>query len=170
MPPTTLTVRPFAPGEATLLRTIRREALASNSEAFSSSLVEEWDMADEVLEAWIENNLIIGAFAGREAVAMAGLRRLASHKVTHRAELWGVYLRPAWRGTGTADRLMQALIEHCERGIRQLELNVVAGNPAAVAYYRRHGFEETGRIPRAARTEGGFADEIVMVCWLDRDN
>tara|TARA_R110002167_G_scaffold308802_1_gene513611 strand:- start:207 stop:716 length:510 start_codon:yes stop_codon:yes gene_type:complete len=162
-----LTVRRFAPGETAALRTIRREALAIEPAAFGSSLVEEWDMAEEQVEAWIDDNLIIGAFAGREAVAMAGLRRLRRHKVRHRAELWGVYVRRAWRGTGTADRLMEVLLELCDRDIRQVELNVVEGHSAALAFYRRHGFRESGRIPNATVTEGGYADEIVMTRWLD---
>lgn len=152
------------------LRTIRREALATEPHAFSSSLVEEWDITDARLELWIADNVIVGAFHGREAVGMAGMRRLARQKVAHRAELWGVYLRPAWRGTGTADRLMDTVLGLCDRGLRQLELNVVAGYPAPLAFYRRHGFKETGLIPRAARVEGGYLDEIVMVRWLDRDD
>lgn len=164
-----LTIRPFMPGEGLALRTIRREALASDPHAFGSSLVEEWDMADRRLEAWINDNLIVGAFAGREAVAMAGLRRLSLQKVAHRAEIWGFYVRPSFRGTGIADCMLETLLELCERGVSQLELNVVAGNPAAVAFYRRNGFRETGRIPNAAAVEGGYAEEILMVRDLDRD-
>lgn len=158
-----LTVRRFQLGEAMLLRTVRREALSDSPNAFGSSLVEEWDMPDERLEAWIGDDLMVGAFEGRVPVAMAGLVRLKRHKVSHRAELFGFYVRPAWRGTGTADRVMQTVFEQCDRGIRQIELNVVAGNPAALAFYRRHGFREIGRIPSAIRTDGGYLDEIMMV-------
>lgn len=169
MPGRPLTVRPFAPGEATRLRTIRREALATDPQAFSSSLVEEWDMADDELEAWIEDSLIIGAFSGQEAVGMAGLRRLSRHKVSHRAELWGVYLRPDWRGSGMLDRMLDVMVEVCDRGIRQFELNVVSSSPVALAAYRRNGFRETGRIPQAALADGRFVDEIIMIRRLDGD-
>jgi ribosomal protein S18 acetylase RimI-like enzyme len=53
-----------------------------------------------------------------------------------------IYLDPAARGQGLADRLMRhALAWMDQQGVSGREVFVTALNPAAVRLYRRHGFE-----------------------------
>jgi RimJ/RimL family protein N-acetyltransferase len=53
-----------------------------------------------------------------------------------------------------------------ERGILQIELKVHAGNAGAARFYARNGFAPYGRLPRAFRSSGGFADDVLMVRML----
>ncbi|MER7795839.1 GNAT family N-acetyltransferase [Microbacterium sp. NPDC096154] len=61
--------------------------------------------------------------------------------------LAGVFVDPRWRGpqAGVADALLEAVIHWARQQGPALRLNVHADNPRAVAFYRRHGFVETGR-------------------------
>jgi ribosomal protein S18 acetylase RimI-like enzyme len=70
-------------------------------------------------------------------------------------ELYAVNLAPHARGTGVADRLLDALV-----GDRDATLWVVEGNTRARAFYARHGFVDEGG--RSAHDPTG-AVEVRMV-------
>ena len=50
--------------------------------------------------------------------------------------------------------------------VEQLTLSVVRDNEAAAGLYRALGFEAYGVEPRALKGAGGYADEVLMVCFL----
>ena len=63
------------------------------------------------------------------------------------ARLSGMGIVPEARGSGAAKRLMEHLLGEAEtRGDEAMVLEVIEQNPRAVAVYRRHGFEELGRL------------------------
>jgi len=81
----------------------------------------------------------------------------------------GYMVCPAARGRGVA-RLM---CEHSQKLARQegflaLQFNsVVASNEVAVALWRKLGFDEVGRLPKAYRhARLGLVDCLVMYKWL----
>lgn len=91
----------------------------------------------------------ICAVVDGKIVGTAGIEAVGSKdKVKHRAEL-GIAILQAYWGMGIGRALMEACIE-CARtaGYAQLELDVVAENEAALALYKKVGFEEYGRNPR----------------------
>ena len=60
-------------------------------------------------------------------------------------ELKRIYLLHRFQGTGIGAALMEWSIETArEMGRRRLLLGVHDGNARAIAFYRRHGFEEAG--------------------------
>jgi ribosomal protein S18 acetylase RimI-like enzyme len=62
-----------------------------------------------------------------------------------RADVVGVYVNPAHRGTGTVDALLDAAAAWAaSQGLRRLTLDVHADNPRAQGAYRRNGFAPTG--------------------------
>jgi len=62
-----------------------------------------------------------------------------------RADAVGVYVNPAYRGTGTVDALFDAAAAWAaSQGLRRLTLDVHADNVRAQAAYRRNGFSPTG--------------------------
>jgi putative acetyltransferase len=74
------------------------------------------------------------------------------------AELKRMYVAPQQRGTGAADVIMSALVEHArERGVRTLRLETGDKQHAALRYYRRHGFEEVPRFPP-------YVDSATSIC------
>ena len=85
----------------------------------------------------LESSLL--ALDGDEAVGMAGL---AIRGVRGWVSGFGVV--PAWRRRGLGRRLMSALLERARAyGLRQLSLDVLAGNTAAIRLYEGAGMRVT---------------------------
>lgn len=84
-------------------------------------------------------------------------------KVRHRAE-FGISVDRAYWGLGIGRALTRACVA-CARkaGYRQLELDVVAENAAAMALYRSEGFVEWGRNPRGFLAREDRWQELVLM-------
>jgi GNAT superfamily N-acetyltransferase len=60
-------------------------------------------------------------------------------------ELSRLYVTTPWHGTGVSDALMEAfLTEATARGTRAVWLEAFQGNPRALAFYTRWGFQDLG--------------------------
>ncbi|WP_410869942.1 GNAT family N-acetyltransferase [Nocardia sp. A7] len=77
--------------------------------------------------------------AGEAEPAGSGRQSCAGRSAHPETELEALYVRSAWHGTGVAD----ALIEAAAPG-SPCTLWVFADYPRAHAFYRRHGFTDTG--------------------------
>lgn len=77
---------------------------------------------------------------------------------------WGLSLDQGWWGTGVAhdaaDTLLRFLFE--ELGLRVVRLYTQTENERAVAAFRKLGFQESVRMPRAIFKAGRHADNLVM--------
>ncbi len=114
------------------------------------------------------NNCVAGAFEGAELVGMAGFARNLREKSHHKGLIWGVYVRPAYRGRGVARDLLRALIERAklQRGLEQIMLTVAVDQAAARRLYESLGFEVFGHERHALKVDGEYVDEDHMVLWL----
>jgi len=72
-------------------------------------------------------------------------------------------VRDTARGTGLADALMTALIDHASDTVEQIQLTVNAENPRAIKFYERHGFRPIGRIPRSLHVGDRYYDDLLML-------
>jgi ribosomal protein S18 acetylase RimI-like enzyme len=107
---------------------------------------------------------ILLADAGEQLAAMTGVLRDKGAKVEHSAFIWGVYVRPAFRGQGLGERMIRSAIEWCEETkLRIVRLTVVTSNQAAIRCYKRGGFEEVGVQPEVIRVGDTYHDELLMV-------
>ncbi|MEZ4241515.1 MAG: GNAT family N-acetyltransferase [Myxococcota bacterium] len=123
-------------------RDLRLAALRTDPQAFSST-VADWADADEA--RWRGRLSLPG---GRDLVARldgvpvgmaTGL--LAASEVS----LLSMWVAPSARGHGVGDALMRAVADWARtRGADTLTLDVVEGNAAAVALYKRHGLVDVG--------------------------
>jgi ribosomal protein S18 acetylase RimI-like enzyme len=100
---------------------------------------------------------------------MTGIRIGESPKTRHGAYIWGVYIRPEWRGLHIAE----GLIEECAQWARQrnvviLKLGVMANNESAIRCYQRCGFTTYGHEPRTLFLQGHYYDEFLMSRDLDQ--
>lgn len=137
-------IRLFGRADAAAYRELRLEGLERHPDAFGSSAEEERPRSLEDIASRITGgppDATFGAFEGERAVGMAGFYARPSMKTRHRGVLWGVYVRPAWRGSGLGERLVRRVIEHARAESTEiLELTVSAGNRPAAALYERLGF------------------------------
>ncbi len=104
--------------------------------------------------------------AGLEGMCGVGLGD--SPKTAHSGMIWGVYVRPAWRGLRIAENLIaQCTVWAREHGATVLKLGVVTTNTSAIRCYRRCGFGVYGEEPQAIQVDGRMYAELLMVRYLD---
>ena len=142
-------VRPFQAAEWPLYRTLRLRALASDPEAFGSTLALEAARGDEDW-AW---RLALAAGSGRDCPLVAELdgeaAGLAWAKCDQReaglVNLFQMWVAPEARGQGLASLLLDsALAWAAARGASTMQLTVMCGNDAARGLYERSGFRDVG--------------------------
>ncbi len=124
--------------------------------------VRESDVLKEKSES--ENEIEMLAEVDGRIVGSAGISAVGSkYKVRHRAEFGISVVKDFW-GLGIGRALTAACIE-CARkaGYVQLELNVVAENERAAEMYKKFGFVEFGRNPKAFNSRvSGYQEVIYM--------
>lgn len=147
-----------------MLLALRQEALAAHPAAFGSSLAEESASLPAWLAAHLDAGEVFGAWEGSDLVGMAGLWRETAEKRRHRGGLWGLYVRPAWRGHGVGEMLGCHVLERAAAaGLEQVHLAVAVDNLPARALYDRLGFLACGIEPRALKIGERYVDELLMV-------
>lgn len=78
-----------------------------------------------------------------------------------------MYVRADARGQGIGSALLGALLSCAAEIVEQLTLTVVEGNDAAIALYRKFGFETYGLEPRSLKGAAGYANEVLMARVLN---
>ncbi|MFE6055606.1 GNAT family N-acetyltransferase [Kitasatospora sp. NPDC056446] len=147
-------VRRIAAEEWRELREITLEALRDSPTAFSLSYADTAARPDDgwqrqaVAEATGEES---ATFAVRDEdgawVGVAGVEPIPH--VPGTVHVHGVYVAPAHRGSaGPAADLVWAAVRHARdhTDARWLTLGVNESNVRALAFYRRLGFEDTGKV------------------------
>ena len=85
-------------------------------------------------------------------------------RVRHRCTMGISMVSKVW-GLGIGTAMMAVLLEQAkEVGFEQIELEVVGANERAIALYKKMGFVETGRVPKALKNaDGSYYDNILMM-------
>ncbi|MCA9249379.1 MAG: GNAT family N-acetyltransferase [Planctomycetales bacterium] len=160
-----IVIRPLQPGDAESLVRLRRQALVEEPFAFLSS--PEDDRASspgdvrEQLAASPHQSAVLGALDGSEAIGMVGLNRDRPIKAAHRACIWGVFVKPEYRGQGIGSQLLQATLDFARGmdGVETVYLGVSEKTPDAKRLYEAAGFSVWGLEPDCMRYEGVSARE-----------
>jgi ribosomal protein S18 acetylase RimI-like enzyme len=152
--------------DAARYRELRLDSLRLHPEAFASTFERESEQPLSWFEERITQGNVFGAFAGDELAGVAGCWPQEGPKVSHKAVLWGMYVRPAARNAGLGRRLVEAVVNHATTRVEQLQLSVVSANEAALGLYRSMGFSEFGREMKALKHNGQYFDDILMVRFL----
>ena len=163
---TSADIRLLAPEEAALYRDIRLEGLQQDADAFASTFTHENAMPLAWFAERIVKGNVLGAFVRGELAGVAGYWLQQGEKESHKATLWGMYVRASARGAGLGERLIEAAVKHVTGHVEQLQLGVATGNSAALRLYKRTGFSEYGREMKALKQGGRYLDEILMVRFL----
>lgn len=151
---------------------------------FINSVIEE-DMSGIMMDkkvtlpkerVWLRK--ILKEVSGRETVMLVvesdgeilGNCHVERHhmKLSHRAMI-GIALSKEARGKGIGEALMKATIALTRKrmkGIESIDLFAFDYNKRAQKLYRKLGFVEVGRIPRAVKEGDRYFDELTMVLDL----
>jgi len=162
-----ITIRPAKEADAQAFHTLRLEALKGHPIAFSADYevnaarpVSYWE--DRMRELG-EGGTIYFATDQDGLVGTCGIHRGESPKTRHSAFVWGVYVRPAWRGLGIAEALINACLAWGRtHEVTIAKLGVATNNTAAIRCYTRCGFTVYGLEPSALYYDGVMYDELLM--------
>lgn len=111
--------------------------------------------------------MILAEVEGELAGACSFFACSNKSRCAHRCTFGIAILRKFWnRGIGSA--MFDCMLEKAaEYGYEQAELEVRVRNERALALYRKKGFTEIGRLPRAVRhRDGTYDDDMMMIRML----
>jgi ribosomal protein S18 acetylase RimI-like enzyme len=151
---------------------LRLEALVREPYAFSRAPEDAPPWPPESVAARLravpEGNFLVGAFADRQMVGLAGFVRQAGRKERHKGNIWGVYVTAAARGQGIAKAMLTQMLDrvHGYPGLEQVMLSVSVSQDAARQLYSALGFEVFGYEKHALKVGETYVDEEHMVLWL----
>jgi RimJ/RimL family protein N-acetyltransferase len=163
-------IRQLTPADAALYRGIRLAGLKQNPQAFGSTFEREIRKPLAWFFDRLKNSQVFGAFRGSEILGVAGFATRDNEKEEHKGLLWGMYVRPEARGTGIAQRLVEAVIDFARSRVELIQLSVVMGNEPARRLYVRLGFVEYGIERNSLKQAGRYYDEILMAKDLTADS
>ena len=165
-------IRSALPEDAEKLKA-QREATAAETH-FMARYPEDGDFDLDKMRSGIEGmrdserDYLVTAFLDDEIVGDLGVTLVRPYmKYLHRAYL-GMSIRQKCTGMGLGSFMMEIALEQAKKnGFEQMELGVFSDNERAQGLYRKYGFKEYGRTPRAFKLKDGtYRDEIIMVRML----
>ena len=98
----------------------------------------EFELRMDDVRGWVigDREIIFGFLAVRTIFA------------AHEMELLNLAVGPTWRRRGCASALLTVALADCRKhALRAVFLEVRESNQRAIAFYRKHGFVQSGRRP-----------------------
>jgi ribosomal protein S18 acetylase RimI-like enzyme len=168
--PPAVEIRPLQPGDWAALREARLAALAESPGAFFSTLEAEQAFDEQEWRRRLAHDAYFGAWAAGPEPGLTGMvaafperrpdgqdaRPAAGDATWHLVAMW---VSPARRGQGIADRLVAAVCDLARaEGAARVALWVADANHRAQAAYRRLGFRPSGERGILRAGQGGQPD------------
>jgi ribosomal protein S18 acetylase RimI-like enzyme len=162
-------VRPAKPGDARSFLEMWRGVVAEKRFVRSDTVQRSvaYYRRHYFRRSWTYDQASLVAIQGDRVVAHLHVAREEGPITRHVASL-GMAVAPEWRGKGVGSALLAEAIRWAkEMGVEKLALSVYPQNDAALALYRKFGFQEEGRLTGHSKKSIGYLDEIVMGLWLN---
>ena len=161
-------VRRLGIADAGAYRDIRLEALKTFPAAYGTSHEEAARRAPESFAQILEASEMFGAFADEQLCGTACFQAETGERNRHIGYLYQMYVRPQQQGMGLGMALIETVLNRAKHSVRQIHLGVGTENRAALALYKKAGFEIYGTEPRALLVDGRYIDEHLMVKFFDQ--
>jgi ribosomal protein S18 acetylase RimI-like enzyme len=146
----------------------RLAALRESPEAFAASASDEEALSDADWQERMRRSIRLLAESDHTTVGVASVATGAGDE-GHQADLFGLWVAPASRGTGVASELVRSAVRAArEQGMTHLSYWVTTDNGRAVAFASGFGFRPTDER-RPTRLQGEETEEIQMVLPLTGD-
>ena len=161
-------IRRLTGSDVDAYRATRLEALTNHPESYGTSPEAFSARSDETLVTQLTQLTYFGIITdGGDLAGIAAFAIDDGERERHRGWVMQVYVKPAWRGTGAALALLEAVAAHARAHVIQLHLMVGAHNAPAIRLYEKAGFTIYGTDPRCLYVNGRYIDEHMMVRFLD---
>ena len=110
-----------------------------------------------------EDYMLVAEVEG-DVVGNAGLHSMGRSARRRHAGYIGMSVRDDWHGKGVGTALMRAIVDLADNwiGYRRLELTVYTDNAAALALYRKFGFDIEGTLRDYSYRDGRYVDAYTM--------
>jgi ribosomal protein S18 acetylase RimI-like enzyme len=165
-------VRPLSEDDFNLFIDLRLLGLKESSDAFLISYEQEKETGpayfQELLATENPDNLIFGFFMDAKLIGILGLFRDNLPKLSHRMNIWGLYVHPDVRRNGVAKAILKKSIDHAKKQERvfNIRLSVDSQNIKAIELYQKFGFIEWGVEPKATQGSTELLDDVHMSLQL----
>ncbi|UTH72466.1 GNAT family N-acetyltransferase [Chromobacterium sp. IIBBL 290-4] len=156
-------IRHAEPGDAAALRELMADPLSyGNTLQLPYPSLRHWEKEAQRQPSDDSCQLVCETRAG-ELLGSAGLWRFEGARKRHGAAL-AITVQRGYRGQGVGTALMAALLDTADNwmGLLRIELWVYPDNAAAIALYRKFGFEMEGRLRGYALRDGAYHDALAM--------
>jgi L-phenylalanine/L-methionine N-acetyltransferase len=158
--PEGLVVRPVRPGDAEAFYALQQgPSVMRGHVALPYRTVSE---TRQQLEKLAMPAVGIGAWVGETMVGEVELHPQRARR-SHVGQI-AISVHEGWQGRGIGRHLMAQLLDLADNwlGLRRLELHVFTDNAAAIALYRKCGFEIEARFRGSVLREGVLVDSFMM--------
>lgn len=151
---------------------LRLEALKQNPEAFATSYEEAVKRENPIEQVAInmeaKGSYTFGAFENEDLIGMVTLMGEKHQKLSHRANIFAMYVTPVRQGIGVGKALLAEVIKKSKSldEIEKLNLTVVSSNVKAKGLYTSLGFRSFGLEEEALKIDGKYYDEEYMVLFV----
>lgn len=167
-----ITVRALSEDEWETYRALRLEALQESPDAFVADHASEAAEPEDFWRARMARSVRLVAESGGEQVGVVSLGSAAESDSGEGGQLFGLWVRPDWRGRSIAANLVRQGAHIAEdQGFKQLFYWVGSDNGRAVAFASSFGFRPTDeRRPMRGAADGDEPEqEIALVLALGED-
>ena len=144
--------------------------LSRYADEYTMTEEEEIKLLNRILAA--PRDLMILAEVNGEIAGVCSFFACSARSRTRHRCTFGIAILKKYWNLGIGSAMFDCMLKKAaEYGFEQAELEVRARNERALALYRKKGFTEVGRIPRAAKhRDGTYDDDLIMICELKQES
>ncbi|KAK7056752.1 hypothetical protein VNI00_002469 [Paramarasmius palmivorus] len=170
-----LTLRALKDSDFEKLHTLWNTASVQRTLSFDFTVPVSQSQHNERLPKLVEMSTLFAVIETKEGNDFVGFANLWKLDAKNRSLRYGTALMPQFWGKGYATEVLRFMLKYAfvSLGIHRVQLNVVSGNLAAIAVYKKVGFVEEGRLRDAIWVDGHWEDEMWMGIlqheWLARN-
>ncbi len=157
-----LSIKKIHPERWKEFKELRLEALKNDSIAFGSSYREEVKFKDKEWKTRIKKYIF--ADLDGKLIGLCGYYYLKHRKLSHIANIVGVYVKKEYRGKGISSLLLKETIRAIRKNkkIKKIELSVNAKQKPAIMLYSKFGFKKIGLLKKELKINNKYYDEFYM--------
>lgn len=162
-------IRQLGERDVSTYRKIRLEALKTYPSAYGTTYAEALECPLSTFIDNLNNGHMFGIICDDVLSGIALFMVSTGAQDSHIGHIYQMYIQSKHHGQGLGTKIFEAIITHARPLVKQIYLGVGTQNHAALALYKKAGFEIYGTEPRALCVEGQYIDEHLMVKFLDQE-